>query len=154
MSRFKDPGDLVYSFGDELLVRCPRCGRSAHLSFCTTHERVATQRFVCEHCGNSDERTVQGIPPFDHESNWPVPRSLWLQAPCCGHNLWALNERHLSYLEEYVSAELRERRQNPKYGWKNQSLAGRLPRWLTAAKHRDEVLKCIRRIRDEQLNAR
>jgi hypothetical protein len=54
--------------------------------------------------------------------------------------LWALNEDHLSYLEEYVEATLRE-------AYPNSTMASRLPDWMKSAKNREDVLKCIRKLR-------
>lgn len=34
---------------------------------------------------------------------------LWLATDCGPHDLWAYNEAHLSLLESYVAANLRER---------------------------------------------
>jgi hypothetical protein len=72
---------------------------------------------------------------------------LWLQTPCCGEVLWAYNERHISFLEDFVGARLRERVRDGKYGWSNRSLASRLPAWIKSAKNRDEVMKGLSRLR-------
>lgn len=45
---------------------------------------------------------------------------------------------------KYVEAELRERIPNI-----NKSVASRLPQWIKSAKNRDEILKCIRKLRKE-----
>jgi hypothetical protein len=58
-----------------------------------------------------------------------------------------LNKAHLDFLDRYVSADLRERRPHEQYGWSNQSLASRLPKWLTSAKNRGEVQRSIERLR-------
>jgi hypothetical protein len=76
--------------------------------------------------------------PVDHSTGLP----LWLQTPCAGQVLWAWNTWHLDFIGRYVSADLRERTPNI-----NTSLASRLPRWIKSAKHRDEVLKGIARLR-------
>jgi hypothetical protein len=72
---------------------------------------------------------------------------LWLQVPCCGETLWAYNAAHLDFLAEHVGATLRERTRHPEHGWHNRSLASRLPTWMKAARHRDEVLKGLERLR-------
>jgi len=76
----------------------------------------------------------------DVKRRWPeVERReypLWLRAECCGgETLWAANEEHLEYIAEYVGAGLRKRR------------SGRLPGWMKDAKHRDEVLHHLDRMR-------
>jgi hypothetical protein len=67
---------------------------------------------------------------------------LWLQTRCCGHVLWANNEGHLLFLERYVGAKLRERVPN-----RNGSLPSRLPTWIKLARNRDELLRCLARLR-------
>lgn len=67
---------------------------------------------------------------------------LWLQTPCCGHTLWALNLEHLDVLEAYIRAQLREKNPNSAY-----TMLEVLPRWMKSAKHRDEVLRAISRLR-------
>jgi len=61
--------------------------------------------------------------------------------PCCGETLWAYNRPHLAYLKRYVEADLREEGVAGKRG-----LASKLPKWMKAAKNRDEVLKCIQKL--------
>jgi len=67
---------------------------------------------------------------------------LWLQVQCRGRTLWALHEEHLDYLERYVAAGIRERVPN-----RNGSQASRLPVWIKSAKNRDEVVRCLARLR-------
>ncbi|GLY54020.1 hypothetical protein Lesp01_76760 [Lentzea sp. NBRC 102530] len=70
---------------------------------------------------------------------------LWLQAPCAGHTLWALNGAHLDLLESYVGAALRE--DPDPSSVRRMTILAKLPAWLKSAKHRDEVLRTIRRLR-------
>jgi hypothetical protein len=97
---------------------------------------------TCGRCGYQTERPVRW---------WPIPAEardplfglpLWLQAPCRGHTLWAFGERHLAFLEQWVGATLRHRQPH-----RNGSLASRLPRWMTEASARDDVLECLGRLR-------
>jgi hypothetical protein len=68
---------------------------------------------------------------------------LWLRAECCGgRTLWAFNEQHLQILEGYVSARLRERGE-----YRGMTMLAKLPAWLKSAKHREEILRTIRRLR-------
>lgn len=77
---------------------------------------------------------------------------LWLQAPCCGHNLWAYNLRHLNLIEAYIGAGLREQEKDPQWGWSNGSLANRLPEWMIVAKHREAVLKAVAKLKIERMS--
>lgn len=151
--RFLDTQDSLYSFGKELLVECPHCKKCANVKF-DISARPPIRTYVCAHCGHSDRRTVNSLPAYTYAKDWNKRLGLWLQTPCSGHVLWALNERHLEFLELYVAAELRERRQRQEHGWSNQSLASRLPRWLTSAKNRDEALRGLQRLKDRLLTFR
>jgi hypothetical protein len=148
-------------FADEVLVVCPACERSATVRLVPLEEQLRagplrTQvdgRLVCSHCGHNARK-----PAFVRWINEPADsvfgRPVWLQIPCCGHTLWAYNGPHLAALEEFVRAGLRERRQNPETGWRNKAWVSRIPRWLSAAKNREEVLRCISRLRQERLGSR
>ena len=107
-------------------VVCPRCEHRA--------QRIV-RRLVCTHCAL--DRTSASR-----------PEALWLETDCCGERLFAVNERHLELLEGYLLAGLRERRRDPVQGWSNQSVTSRLPRWMKAAKNRDEVRRALLRLRE------
>ncbi len=51
-----------------------------------------------------------------------------------------MNEEHLDFLEAFVSAGIRE-----SYG--NETLASRLPEWMKRGHNREEVLRCIGKLR-------
>lgn len=146
--RFEDPLIRVYDLAaHDIHVVCPRCGaRAVDAPRPTESGDVISwpRRLACAGCAYSATWTPGwsewGCPvdPF-----FRVP--LWLRAECCGGRvLWAFNEAHLDLLEEYVAARLRERRASPG----TMSVLARLPAWLKSAKHRDEVLRTIRRLRE------
>lgn len=65
--------------------------------------------------------------------------------------LWAYNLEHLDLIRAYVQAPLRERA--PWYDTKQKmTLVARLPRWIKTAKHREEVLRAIERLRASLLD--
>lgn len=150
--RFRDDPLLwVERFADKVLVRCPVCGECAIvLDPVGTSEyqasqgdtRLAARRLRCLVCGLSKDgfpsERVLGV-PFDPYFRLPV----WLQTDCRGKVLWAYNANHLNLLESYVAARLRERRASPG----SMTMVARLPAWLKSAKHRDEILRAIRRLR-------
>lgn len=158
----RSPPELprVEDFGGDFLVVCPRCSACAHVRD-RGPDADPLIRLVCPACGHSRElerasavtaytsnpRYFAGAVAYGAPVDAYFHLPLWLRAPCCGETLWVYNERHLDYLEAYVGATLRERRQGP-YGWSNASLASRLPRWMLSAKNRDEVLHCIRQLRE------
>ena len=106
------------------------------------HHTAVRRRPRCLVCGLSKDgfpsERVFGV-PVDPYFRLP----LWLKADCCGKALWAYNAEHLNILESYVAARLRERRASPG----SMTMVARLPAWLKSAKHRDEILRGIRRLR-------
>lgn len=137
--RFVSRGETADAFGDEVLVACPRCGRRALLKGYPRPRDAPPARLSCVHCGLAQI--------FDRPSSGLRDLQPWLQTPCRGRTLSALNAAHLDYLERFVRAELRERVPDPKWGWSNRSLVSRLPRWIQSAKNRPEVLLCIERLK-------
>jgi hypothetical protein len=151
--RFVDAGRQIYHFDDEFLVRCPQCAHRATVTRLkmNTGDSPALARLVCEHCGYTKDKTDSECDTADPvDGYFCLP--LWLQIPCCGHTLWAFNERHLELVERYVAADLRETSDmtrshtniRPHY-WT--TLTASLPEWIIQAKHRDEVLRCIAKLR-------
>ncbi|WAL65369.1 hypothetical protein ORV05_31485 [Amycolatopsis cynarae] len=63
--------------------------------------------------------------------------------------LWAYNQRHLDYLEAFVSARLRLRSQPDldTARHRRMTMTAKLPRWLKSAKNREAVLHRIARLR-------
>ncbi|WP_327086365.1 hypothetical protein OIE66_29045 [Nonomuraea sp. NBC_01738] len=102
------------------------------------------RRLSCGECGY-----VKDVTPGSAVVGGPVDpfflRPVWLQASCCGHVLWAYNDRHLDVLAAYVAAKLRER--GDLVAWAPASLVERLPTWLKTAKNRAEIMRTIGRLR-------
>lgn len=155
------------------LVRCPRCDACAR-AVPVADGRLSVVRVTCPTCALVREGRTGGpsrgelrLDPVDEGRTWrdPVTREistwpdtpaevypLWLRASCCGGEvLWAANEAHLDYLDHYIRAELRERPEavvSPMgRRWVGKGLSWQLPVWMKAAKHRDEVLVSIERLR-------
>ena len=65
--------------------------------------------------------------------------------------LWAANEAHLTYLEDYIGATLRERPEaviSPMgRRWVGKGLSWQLPDWMKAARHRDEIMATLTDLR-------
>jgi len=145
-------GETIYTMMDEFLVVCPHCNSCASIRKFdpTNRDWFAPRRLLCEHCSFTKDWAGRSLyhgwyndPPF--EPCFALP--LWLSTRCCGHILWAYNLHHLKITEQYVSAELRENVRHPRYGWFNQSLFNRLPKWIKEAKNRDKVLKAITKLK-------
>lgn len=143
---------------DEILVECPACKRCA-----VTREHALPEpaksgrmiansegRLVCLHCSHNERRAA-----FVRYTNGACDTvfrlPVWLHTRCCGRTLWAYNGRHLDAIEAFIQSGLRERRRDPKLGWRNKAWTSRMPAWMRIAKNRDEVLRCIARLRKEKL---
>lgn len=155
--RYRSDATRLSAFHDEVLVKCPQCAQCAVV---VLHKLDAPAkagplrayeqaRFACTQCGSNARQSA-----FVRRSNGacdPVFRlPVWLHASCRLGTLWAYNLRHLDEIEAFVGAALRERRPRPDLGWANQAWASRLPRWAMLAKNRQDVLRCIARMRREK----
>ena len=124
----------IYRLGQHAWVACPLCERAA---------RVTEERGSCTWCGWSTA-VLQSRPRIHGRAVDPfLHRPLWLQTEVRGETLWAYNAVHLAFLELHVREPIRTRAglRRP-----NNSLGSRLPKWMTAAKARDDVLKGIARL--------
>lgn len=136
---FKDDGRDIYDFQNKFLVKCKICGNCATIIAIPKYEGsyfvYKERKFICTGCGKIEIKSVMnGI-----GSEYP----LWLETNCCGHKLWAYNLEHLNYIESFVRANLRENYYDERIGWKNQSLASRLPKWMKKSSNREAILKSI-----------
>jgi hypothetical protein len=137
------PKDLFYlqQSKTNILIRCPHCDECALVrstSYSDSDRKLIANCF-CSHCVK--EWRIQ---PGGHAFNDSRPYRyipLWLQTNCCGEVLWAFNQKHLEFLEKYVSQTLRKRPRNF-----NGSLQSRLPKWILSAKNRAAVLRGIKRL--------
>ena len=131
---------------DPILIVCPKCDEKASVIPFTENEVKAT----CFNCGFSETKSTEERTYYWYEGN-PTDGvfefDLWLTSQCNGHPLWAFNLKHLIYLENYISADLRERSRDDKLGWSNSSLTSRLPKWMKSAKNREALLKAIAQLR-------
>lgn len=144
----------LYEFSDLFLVHCPRCDRCARvlpISHAATETNkqglvpyaklmFAPRRLSCRYCGYVKDWEGKKVTQSDDGRDWYFGSPLWLQVPCCGETLWAFNDRHIQFLEDFVSASFRETHYSA-------SLASRLPEWMKLGKNRVEVLKCLDKLR-------
>ena len=155
--RFLDTGTKIYDFYEEFLVVCPRCAKMAKVvideaEFAKLPTRkllkyrnrfFGPRRLICLNCTHRDvwhgTQVVTG-----GNVDWYFRLPLWLEIPCCGEVLWAYNGRHLELIENYVAAKLRERTVEGR-----NSFLSKLPKWIKAAKNRDQILKAIAKLREK-----
>ena len=151
-------------FTEKIDVVCPKCGQratvvGARLDAPVTHyeEHVG---FSCAACGYAVKygNTPKFTAFVNSRGKAVRGRMLMLNAPCdpffgfrvwclieTSHGtLWAYNLAHLTVMEQYIASRQRERNGLP---LKNNSLASRLPQWTKDAKHRELLLKLIRRFK-------
>ncbi len=155
--RFRDPGISWYGLLDEeILVRCPRCdGLAVVLRRGEERGPFAPRGLFCAACGHG--RTWEGdrIGRYDDPEDPYFRLPLWLRSPCRGRTLWAYGRLHLDLLEEYVAAGHRERplaaggsgRPAFRVPAGARTLVEALPSWIKSAKHRDEILRAVARMR-------
>ena len=148
----------VYDFIKDILVVCPSCSgkaivKASELPFKNLNEPDV--KLICTGCGHSKKLDEKPDVVLFSDSTKTIPGRymiiggaidpyfrlpLWLTINCCDNTLWAYNLEHLEFLKQYVAAGLRERNTQVKA---NKSLGSRLPKWMTAAKNRETVLKAI-----------
>ncbi len=144
---------LLEDFGDLFLVVCPSCSKRAHVVNHGTNANPSVT-LTCTECGHSQTyKSKQGDICKGVDADWYFHLPLWLVASCCGETLWAYNEAHLLFLEQYVGAQLRGRRKDEELGWSNQSLTSRLPAWMKAAKNRTQIMACIAKLKQKLTSA-
>lgn len=140
IERYTAPNKTIYDFYYRIYVKCPRCGCRANINKKNkkNSDLYSPEILFCNSCGFIKEGKIL----LNSERT-----ELWLRVQCCGYILWALNEEHLDYIENYIGARLREQERNPKLGWCNRNMANRLPKWMKNSKNRTEVLKGIQKLR-------
>jgi len=133
---------FLEDFAREVWVVCPKCEGQGLVRRLDERAKAV---FSCSSCAASRdlEARTHGAEGFDPYFGLP----LWLRLPCAGELLWAYNPRHLSWLEEFVRAGLRERRRDEHLGWQNRALQSRLPKWIKLAKNRAAVSRGLEKLR-------
>ena len=155
--RFVDDERTIEAFSDLFLIQCPRCQHCARVSPLPKHvpsaPHLPMRRLTCGTCAHIQEWPRTDVLPIGYTIHrgpldWYFDLPLWLQTPCCGHVLYVYNSAHLSYLEVFVSADLREVARHH-----NRSLASRLPKWMQLEHNRGEVLQGLKRLQTRLLEA-
>lgn len=150
-------------FLKEILVVCPTCNKQALVkAFGPNSKQVEVEtKVTCTHCGYNKillEKPKDKI-HFNDGKIWEVRHfymntnidpyfglPLWLQKNFPEGLVWAYNLEHLGFLEKHIAAELRERTLDAIL---NRSIASRLPKWMTTAKNRGEILKTINQLKQK-----
>lgn len=125
---------------------CPDCSKTQPLRILrydgTPTKAKRYVSWLCS-CGKQVKRQINWYP--DRSSDAPVDPffgyPLLLQFLVGGEILWAYNEQHLTHLQDYISADIRERKIHGKW-----SMVTRLPTWMKLAKNRPKVLRGLRKL--------
>lgn len=126
-----------------IAVECPKCEQKAivecgHFSF---HSPEQSFRLVCTSCGfNKTKQPDSFVFGVSYDPFFQLP--LWYQCSFNEQTLWAYNTKHLQFLENHISAKMRER----SAPYANRSLGSRLPKWMTSAKNRQGIVKLIKQL--------
>jgi ribosomal protein S27AE len=115
-------------------VMCPECDRYVG----TYREDLRLVRLHCRRCDWTKEPAARRPWVAPKRNRWT---RLWLEIDFRGESLWAVNEQHLSFMEEYVAAGIRET------GSFNSTIASRLPAWIKSGKNREDLLRALAKLR-------
>lgn len=145
-NRFQDENLRLTDFENEVLVECPMCKKKAVAKTNTEAKKV---RLYCENCSYNKEIVAEAT-VFGITGNWKMAANhvfgaeLWLQYPFKNDVFWSYNHEHLAYLEQYISAALREHRDRSHF-----TLLEKLPKFYHEAKNRDALLKIIKKLKNK-----
>ena len=141
--RFQDENLRLSDFYDEVWVVCPVCAKKA---ICKSFEEFKKARLFCVHCGCNKEvstsldknGTILGAAHLFFHAE------LWLKAAFKNDLFYALNDKHLEYLERYIGATLRESMDRQHF-----TLLEKLPRFYHEGKNREALLRIITKLKNQ-----
>jgi hypothetical protein len=140
--RFQDENLLLSDFYQEVAVVCPTCAKKA---IAKVNFETKTARLFCLHCGcNKETTTAIKYGTINTAANQYFQAELWLQAPFKNDVFWAYNDKHLDYLERYISATIREHKDRTGF-----TLLEKLPKFYHEAKNRESLLKIIAKLKSK-----
>lgn len=145
--RFSDQNTRLSDVDGEVWVCCPSCGRQA-LARRDDHEKRA--RLICPRCGYQKEASTLSSLPGGSPCEVILPAHayfdarLWFSHPFKNDLFWAYNPAHLDYLEQYISAKLREHRDRTHF-----TLLEKLPTFYHESRNRGPLLKLIAALREK-----
>jgi hypothetical protein len=140
-NRFDDENLVISDFFNEVLVVCPACAKKA---FATADVVTKKVRLFCLDCGYNNEATAASDQHtfIKKPANQFFDAELWLQADFKKEHFWAYNDKHLDYLERYISATLRAHKERTHF-----TLLEKLPKFYHEAKNREGLLKIIAKLK-------
>jgi len=145
--RFNDQNKTLSDFNKEVLVVCPNCQSRA---ITKVDEEKKAARLICPSCSLSKtESTNILINGKEAELIMPAHQyfdaELWLKNSIKGEEFWAYNLEHLSYLESYIGAKIREHKERTGF-----TLIEKLPKFYHDSKNRVALLKLIEKLKHKK----
>lgn len=142
-NRFQDENKVLTHFNEEVWVVCSSCSKKAIAKIDATEK---TARLYCVHCGyNKEVSTAIGKAGYLKMSvHVFFDAALWLTANFKNEMFCAFNDKHLEYLERYISAGLREHKDRTHF-----TLLEKLPKFYHEAKNRNALLRIIKKLKDK-----
>lgn len=140
-NRFQDENLTKYDFYKEVWIVCPSCEKKA---IAKVDFEIKLARLICINCGLNKETTIQisKNASLEMAANIYFNAELWLKAPFKNDVFWAYNDKHLEYLERYISATLREHKDRTHF-----TILEKLPKFYHEAKNREGLLKIIAKLK-------
>lgn len=167
MRTMNNPYQLKHSdFTSDVAIVCPKCSKKAlvkgpglykegeeELTYCVCITCGYNQKYqdrepdvvIGSHNRKTSVHNLKalggGVDPYFHHP-------LWYMVDCLEGIIWAYNIEHLQVIEFFIATTDRGRNGLAN---KNNSIASRLPKWMSAAKNRRTVMKCIEALRKRSL---
>ncbi len=145
---FTDKKYRLTDFEYHVLVVCLTCKKQA---LAIVNKTAKQAKLICSHCGLSKICSTrmaykEGIKfELQQAAHLYFEAKLWLEMPFKNDIFWAYNWEHLGYLEEYISAKLREHKDRSHF-----TLLEKLPKFYHEAKNREGLLKVIAKLKAKQ----
>lgn len=140
-NRFQDENLVLSDFYKEVWVECPVCTKKATAK---SDFEAKTVRLFCLHCGFNKEIStlINTKASIEMAAHTFFDTTLWLKASFKNEVFYAYNDRHLEYLERYITATLREHKDRTHF-----TLLEKLPKFYHEAKNREGLLKIIAKLK-------
>ena len=140
--RFNDENLILSDFYKEVWIVCPSCNKKA---MATVSFETKLARLFCVQCGyNKETTTLIKNGTIHTAANNYFQAELWLKATFKNEVFVAYNDKHLEYLERYISADLREHKHRTHF-----TLLEKLPKFYHEAKNRESLLSIIKKLKNK-----
>jgi transcription elongation factor Elf1 len=134
--RFEDQNLRLSDFQTDVWVVCPNCSKKANAKVDYKENKA---KLICLNCGLNKEKATDHLQMAAHGY---FDSELWYVTSFKNEVLWAYNYEHLTYLESYISAHLREHKNRSHF-----TLLEKLPKFYHVAKNREALLKLIEKLK-------